>query len=156
MSNDYFYRVSGFIPPFMSDRLGGYGFSVELDPKFAMKALNFKLTASQRDKFLSEGKCIAGALGFGKGFVNENYSFVDDSLLLHVTSVPGDACGLGITGQNLEMFLRGIKDTQNLQKGLILPLEYYPHNVDSMKQAYGLLSLWLNWTELARVLVSPT
>lgn len=155
MSKRYFYLVQGFVPPEKENRrLGMWGFTVFLDREFAVKSYNFKLNDKQRGRFYSEGKRISDALGLGEGFEEHNYTFVDDRLLLHVASVPGNACGLGITGSDLSDFIEDIK--MNRKAGERMDeLQYTPHNVDSIEQAYGLLSLWLNWAELAKALITP-
>ena len=60
--------------------------------------------------------------------------------------VPGDACDLGIEGTELDSLMREGFDSLIKYKQLI---EYQPHNVDNTKQAYALLSLWLNWVDSA-------
>ena len=141
-----FYVVSGFTPP-IEYQLGGFGFCVGIDMGLAKKALERKLPDEGFDRMQEIGKKIIVSSGLAKKdeHIYPPYKFAESkegyNLLLRFCDVPGNACSLGLDGDWLYKFERFDK-----YDGELL-LEYVPHNVDSIHQAYALLSLWTNWAD---------
>ncbi len=65
-------------------------------------------------------------------------------MMLGFVQVTGNACDIGVAGISCEDIIRMDDDRF---------VEYHPHNVDSVQQAYMLLSLWLEWYSMAFSLV---
>lgn len=144
--NKCYYTISGFSPPSKDMAMGGYGFAIGLNAGFAKKCIQFNAKMENlsrlNDMGLERLKMIFD-YATDKPF---HYQEKNDepTLLLHWVQVPGNACDLGNAGIDTEDILK-MKDDDLL--------EYYPHNVDSIKQAYGLLSLFLRWYDSAFSLV---
>lgn len=150
----FIYQIPPLIPP-KKPGLGCWGFSTELNPDFARKARETKLTKEFNDRMQNNGKNII------KLFFNiENtediyspYNFMENSFLLHYVQVPGDACDLGLSHICQEDFFKN--DWERLKEQDLYPnyVTYSPHNVDSKEQAYCLLSLWLHWANGAKIVL---
>jgi hypothetical protein len=85
-------------------------------------------------------------LGFD-GLMRNPYRFLENdkgnfTSLLRWCSVPGDACELGIDGMEVDYVHRNKKFPEGM-------LQYGPHNIDNIHQAYALLSIWLRWADYA-------
>jgi hypothetical protein len=132
------YRINGFSPP-NPYRLGGYGYTILLDREFALKALNTK----QPEYIKNFHEDIDNLLEILK-ISNKPYGhvrFCNDTMLISNISVFGNSCGLDIDWKSLELVI----DEHN--HGYENDLAYYPHNVDSITQAYSLLSVFFVWYE---------
>lgn len=145
----YHYHIYGFGPPPPDEcRLGSCGFGVYLDPAFALaaksKPLGEEFGARFRERAADIGRLCAGHDGM-TGELAAN--FWDDTLLLTNVSVPGNACGLDAD-----------RDQWNRLGEEYGPItfDYTPHNVDSMNQAAGLLSIWTAWFTAALAQLSET
>ncbi len=134
------YNIIGYSPP-LDDRMGGYGFLIQLDPQFALKAKAIKFEPIWVENLNKNAKVILQKF-FNSKLIIPPYHFLDDTALLRFCQVPGDACDLGICGQHIEYI------------GRDLWVEYNPHNVDTAKQAFMLLSLWIHWYEIVETLIS--
>lgn len=151
---DNFYRIENFCPP-LEERLGGYGFFIKLDRNYGKE-----LPEIARKKIQDIGKGIILRAGLAKelGKIRNPFCFMEDeshkqTFLLRFLTVSDDACGLGIPSADfgfLERLFRG--EGERIIKQSV---EYIPHNVDSMKQSYALLSCWLAWVAAAEASSIP-
>ena len=92
------YRIEGFVYPDLSqgNSLGRFGFTAELELSVALEARKFELKDSVRDNFQKIGHKIMECYGLEELGPRDPYMFVDDSLLLHFVTVPGNACDVGL------------------------------------------------------------
>lgn len=134
------YRIEGLIPT-RTMAVGGYGFCVSLDMDSALLLL--KIPRNPTERITDIAKKTLEVL-FGDRLLHPPYRFIQmqdgskrDSCLLHYCTVAGDACDLGISFADLDSNSK----YRSGKKWVI----YSSHNVDSPTQAYGLLSLWLQW-----------
>ena len=140
--NKCFYVINGFLPPHEGNVMGGYGFSIGLKVEFAKKCLNYKITNKNIENLNNYGLERINRI-FGHEDRKPFYFHdVDDewTILLRWVQVPGNACDLGDGGLEPKDILKMNDDDF---------IEFEPHNVDSMKQAYALSSLWLKWYDCA-------
>lgn len=147
----FLYRIMGFFPA--DNSLGAYGFSVELDKDLANKALQTELTEQGYKHLTQMAETVIRRAGLAmqKERVSTPYHFVGNksgnlTCLLQFCTVPGNACDLGIDGIETGRLVERGKIEHNP--------EYDPHNVDHPRQAYSLLSLWLNWADLIEAFLS--
>lgn len=127
--------------------MGSYGFAIGLDPKYAKRFYEKEITQQQSDNLDRHGKKIVRDI-FDleeESFINTPYHFLKNekgnlTLLLQWCSVIGNTCDLGIDGMNLDRIKRWQDDSL---------IEYEPHNVDTLHQAFGLLTLWNEWAAIA-------
>jgi len=139
--NKCFYTISGFLPPYdTSSPLGGYGFSIGLNAKFAKKCIEFKVNDYVNERVISDGKNVHTRI-FNYCHCNPYHFIIDEKNdnytgLLNFVTVSGNACDLGICGSTIDDIMK-MNDNDLV--------EFHSHNVDSIKQAYALLSLWLFW-----------
>ena len=137
------YRIHGFYPPDPNEILaGGFGFNILLNRDFARKALQTKLPEGAYKNL--EG--IANQI-IGRAFEIEDhgimpYGFVENedkelTCLMHYCEVIGTRCNLYLEGSEIHE----INMADNSRDFII----YRGHNVDTLIQAYTLLSIWLNW-----------
>lgn len=141
---EYFYRIHGFFPP-EEQRMGHYGFNIWLDKNIAKKAYATKLEENVRNHFITEAKEIIKRT-FPKKMISKHetpYIFIEDSCLVQICQVPGNACDIGLDIMDIELIKTGDID-----------VNYTPHNVDMMMQQYALLSIFLNWTHGVKGLIS--
>ncbi len=132
---DYFYRIHSFFPP-EELRLGQYGFNIWLDKSFAKKAFDRKLEEKVRDNLIINAKEIIKRT-FPQDMISAHetpYIFLEDSCLVQVLQVPGDACDIGLDISMIDYIKAGEID-----------VNYTPHNIDMQIQQYALLSIFLNW-----------
>jgi len=142
------YVISRFFP---GDNVrSAYEFSVGLKSELALKAYNKELTETGFNYLENMRKKILKRCGLNYSDAC-NYRFVENdnknpTCLLHWCKVEGDACSLGIDGTELNSMQNSFKkkDLSNLKL-----IGYYPHNIDSMRQAYSLLSIWIQWADFA-------
>lgn len=136
------YVISGFRPP-PSGSVGGAGFSIGLRGKFAKEAFNIKITETQHKNLLLCGEAIVSDLFKSAHYPPYNFVEKDNeyTMLLWHCRTNGNACDVGHTERTVE----NLKDDDML--------EFHPHNVDSVHQAYSLLSLFLKWYDVAFALV---
>lgn len=146
MERSFLYRVEGFTPPKKGNEMGGYGFSVYLDRKFAIDARQKIIVPKTQERFQEIGKEIIKKL-FSNEYIKPPYSFVEDSLLVQSFHVPGDACDLGSDWGNID----SLKDEKSFRNFI----EYHPHNVDNVRQAYALFSIFSNWVNYSEALMQP-
>ena len=151
----FIYEVSGFFPYMDNGRLlsGGFGFSVYLDRDIARKALAMELPKEGNLNYTGR-QILIDSLKFSafeleEDFIHEPYHFLknDDgklTSLLHWVDVPGDACDLGLHPEEIEEL------KEDDYKGWV---EYHPHNVDSLSQAFSLLSLFIYWANTMNTVV---
>lgn len=142
------YSIHNFIPPAEHSSMGGFGFSTSIDPQLARKALETELPENYRERLLEIGKGIIMGTHLARDdfLIHPPYSFVEQddkyTCLLHSCDVPGDACSLSVSWEDINSLKKGRNSFFGItSRGL----PYHPHNVDTSKQAYGLLSLWLRW-----------
>jgi len=140
-----FYVIDGFSCRSDLD-MSAYDFSIGLNADFAMKAYCKEITELAFNKLDKIAKKMLKTIKLDSSFIYP-YKFLENekgkpTLLLQWCNVPGDACDLGIDGFKLDFIKKG-KLSQNEM------VIYNPHNIDSMKQAYALLSIWLNWSNFA-------
>lgn len=141
-----FYVISGFERASPEIKMGAFGFGVGLDMDFAKKAYEMELTEEAYKTFIERGKEMIKSVGSAKNdlMIYPPYTFVPNksgklTKLLQYIQVPGDATQLGIVWRQVEDIQKGDP------RGELL--EYGPHNVDSVHQAYEELSLWLKWAD---------
>jgi len=147
--NKCYYVITGFAPPSEGMEMGGYGFAIGLKAEFAKKCLNYKLKKENTDRLNLMGlERIKRVFSYGDRNPFYFHDMNDEwTMLLRWVQVPGNACDIGDGG--LEP-----KDILNMNDNDFI--EFQPHNVDGMKQAYTLLSLWLKWFDCAFACVMDT
>lgn len=138
----YHYMVQGFQPPRSQEhRMGMWGFTISLDPAFALAAKGMPLDAEYlsllRTGALRVGEACAGYKGLRE---SQTVNFWGETMLLTNVSVPGNACGLDADQRDFERLS---------QEYGPISFDYTPHNVDTMGQAAGLLSIWTSWFQVA-------
>lgn len=146
----FHYEILGFSP--RNDlTLGGYGFSIYLDKELAKKAFEQELTEYGYKNLTEMATNIIIDVGLAKKdeIIHPPYNFFPNkknnlTCLLQFCDVPGNACDLGASWDQIEDLKR------DSYKNYI---EYHPHNVDTSRQAYALLSIWLNWEEHIKALL---
>lgn len=129
--------------------MGAWGFSIGLKASFAKKCITKKITQENVDNMTKMGKQLV-LLSFNEDVgIRDPHHFFDDgkeyNMLLKWVTVPGNACDLGNAGVTEKQIME-MKDDQLL--------EYHPHNVDTMRQATMLLSLFLQWYGFAYAMTS--
>lgn len=141
------YVISGFSPPAEGHEMGGYGFSVGLKASFAKRCIKFKMKQENVNRMNEIGEAMLSRIFPPKSF-NPPFHFkdMDDeyTMMLGFVQVTGNACDIGTAGVSCEDIIKMRDDDM---------VEYHPHNVDSVHQAYMLLSLWLEWYSMAFSLV---
>ena len=136
------YIIEGYQPS-THMMIGGYGFSVLLKKDIALALL---------DKEYKEGESISSIAEkhiefmFGENHLSRpHYHFMErdgkKSWLLQYCTVPGNACDLGIAFADMN-------DTKTIDGDVYVI--YSSHNVDSSRQAYALLSIWLTWFNIIK------
>lgn len=137
------YVIQGFHPPSEKGMIAGYGFSIGLTSEFAKKVAAIEMTEDQYNRIHQMGNAlITREYGYT---IFPPYGFLEvngkRTLLLQYCRVPGSACDIGCS----------YNDFEHLSNKKLL--EYHPHNVDAMFEAYTLLSLWLKWWDIANALI---
>lgn len=135
---DLNYAISGLHPA--EGMFSAYNFRIELKGDFARRLMGIELPEKENinlNKRLTEVlQRIFPERKMWMTGINHPLGFYGKSCLLMQCCVPGDATDLGIDGSDQDKLVK---------KDIVL---YLPHNVDSIKQAYGLLSLWTLWYEI--------
>jgi len=136
------YIIEGFQPS-THMMIGGYGFSVLLRKDIALKLLDKDYKESEMISKIAESHI---EFMFGENHLSRpHYHFFErdgkKSWLLQYSTVPGNACDLGIAFADLN-------DTKIIDG--VEYVIYSSHNVDSPRQAYALLSIWLTWFEILK------
>lgn len=129
------YRIHGLYP---RGGMSGAGFSIWLNQDFANKIKQVKIECPIN--IIDMAKTIHHNLGFYEPR-DGGLHFWEGTFLLHWCTIDVAACEIGIDGTDIDQM---IYDE---------PLEYIPHNIDTSKQAYGLLSLWLHWFKYAEIIL---
>jgi len=112
-----------------------------LDANFARQAKNFVADDVVQNRFQEFGKdWIIKRLFKKDKFIRDPYMFVENSLLVQSIHVQGDACDLRTDWGEIEYLDR--------ENSLREQIQYSPHNVDSVYQAYALFSLFSKYREL--------
>lgn len=145
MNRGFFYKIVGFEP--------SQSFLIELDGSFAKKAFETELPDERYDFIQERAQNIIERI-----YQHElNYPpciFVETesrslTYLVHSVSVPGNACGLNIDHDD--------NGFGNLIAGEDVGfVRYYPGNIDTTKQAFTLLSIWLMWQDIAEGRLYPS
>jgi hypothetical protein len=148
----YIYQIP-VIVPLENVGLGGYGFGVDLDSNFGIKARKEIMPLQTKKIFIKQG-CEIVEYFFGKKFKMNPYMFAEDSWLVHVIGAPGDACDIALDESGLNYFFGS--GWEELQKKKFVPfsIHYSPHNVDTFKQAQCLRELFLNWANRANIILN--
>lgn len=145
-----FYRIVGFSPG--KKPLHKYEFGMRItDMEVAAKMYDTLLDKTAMDTFDGVGrKLVKQIFPYAKS-IETPYHFVANpegkpTWLLWYCQVPGNATDLGIEGTQLSGILNeGLENS--------LTLEYGSHNTNSIEAAYGLLSLWARWADVAAAIV---
>lgn len=150
-----FYELGLLIPP-EKEGLGQWGYGVKIKDRLALRARESALTEEVFDNLDKKGRIIIQRYfgEYANNQVRPPYSFVDKSFLLKSVDCPGNSCNLYLTrlddftGSNFEQKRKStLKLIEDNQKDYLFGVEYGPHNVDSMIQAFCLQTLWLNWAK---------
>lgn len=144
--NESFYVLGTGFGVGTEGHMGSFGFSIGLDPKFAKRFYQKEMTEEHVKNINSRGKeTIRSIFDYAEDFmIDTPYHFLRNeqgkrTLLLQYCQVLGNACDLGIDGMELGRIITWDKFIMNSL------IEYTPHNVDSLKQASVLLTIWNNW-----------
>ncbi len=147
----FVYSIEGLSPQTRNGEIemGGFGFSIYLDTEFAKKAYKTLLPEGHHLNEIAEKILVDCKLIRENGVLHNPYRFAENrdgklTTLLRWVQVPGCACDLGIEGNEFGKIIEGEWINSEIQGFL----GYYPHNVDSYYQAYGLLSLFTTWANL--------
>ena len=141
------YRLEGFQHQRDSD-FHAHSFNIHVDSDFVRKAFQTELPENVYDELNEQGEDIMRMMKYEKIPGEEPYSFYNNqngrSLLIAHARAPGDACELGLDGDEFE----------HLMKGNFEPtIAYSYHNIDSLQQKVTLLSLFVNWVDTAELLI---
>lgn len=149
---EFFYKIDGYSPSKTGFGVQ-FGFSTSLDIELAKKAYQTRIKEEVHDNIQKMAKLIiidSGLAGQDET-IRKPYSFIrgeDNHLtnLLHFCTVPGNSCDLGLD-------INGISELKK-ESDLKTFISYDPHNIDSINQAYALLSIWIYWAERAHTILS--
>jgi hypothetical protein len=152
MFKNFVYALSGPSPPDNSG-LGWWGFSAYLDRDFAVKLRETSMNERNYNRLNKEAREIVTKYDLDKmGEIANPYGFVEGSWLLWGIQVPGNSCDLSLDCDDRESFLENNfekeKDNIKIQKknkSKLIALDYIPHNIDNMEQAFCMSSLFTNW-----------
>jgi hypothetical protein len=141
------YAFDGLLP---SPQLGGYGFSFQLHASFAKQAYATPYDENLHRQLQTDAKQIlidTKLIDKKEKYWRPRFNFVDKTSLLQWTEVPGDACDLGIDGNDVNYTRRELADSD-------LPFDYFipynPHNVDTSAQAFALLAQMVLWHDAVK------
>jgi hypothetical protein len=141
MEREMVYRLEHLLPP-QDEGLGRYGFCAYLSTSFAERAVRMELGHEVQTRFQERSKDIIVKRIYGDRYVKDPFMFVEGTLLVQSFHVPGDACSLGVDWHGIDRARKGDGKFRS-------DLEYGPHNVDGMKQAFALASLFTYYIECA-------
>ncbi len=111
--------------------MGGAAFSVFLNHELANRIKQTKLSEIKSTHIVDVAKTILKNTNLD-GMEHKGLYFYEDTFLLHWCRVDGNACEIGVEGNEI------------YQDHYDRPLGYGSHNIDTPTQAYGLLALWLH------------
>jgi hypothetical protein len=137
------YRLNGFCPP-STPQLGGYGYSISLDRDFSKLAASVKIPADMTffHRTLERMLSVVDMADCPARYIQ----FYNDTCLATNFTVAGNACGLDIEWHELNDILKPESTYPRY-------LEYWSHNIDSMRQAYALLMIFSHWYEFAEAMI---
>ncbi|MBI2043782.1 hypothetical protein HYT24_00255 [Candidatus Pacearchaeota archaeon] len=143
------------------DGMHGQEYNLGVPIELAHKFFQTKLPPKVRNNLNGEGRTIIQHI-FGKGqkfLTSENpYLFCvnnkgEETFLLRIVNVPGNATELGIDGNELERISKELSESllpvEYLNGEFVHSIVYVPHNIDSFTQAAALLALTNNWISTA-------
>jgi len=141
-----FYVIEGLEPA--SYAVNKYNFSIGLDIDFARRAFETEMPEGGEASMNEIGIGIMKEVGLlrpDSEYTRPVYRFLENdkrdfTLLLSHINIPGASCSLDVTGDDIND-MKG----RDLSKRFI---GYHPHNIESIYQAYTLLSLWLRWARV--------
>jgi len=144
--HEYHHEIVGFVPRTDID-MGRWGFGIHLSAKYAALLKSVSINKDRISNLHVQcHQALKAVLGgsyldlFDRSY--PHLQFWDNTCLLTNLSVPGNACGLYMEWNSFNN-LGNHMPTHDC-------IEYYPHNVDSMEQAVGLLAVWTTWYDLSR------
>ena len=139
-------KIVNFMPRLDEDaHTSGHNFSIGLRKQFARRALDNKLPEKGLENFQKIGEDIVLKLFRTTGSIISPYEFFKHesgkkSSLINSVNVPGTN-GCYLLAQQTKLKELDQIDEHNLY------LEYNPHNIDTVTQAYALLSLFTYWED---------
>jgi hypothetical protein len=151
---DFFYKVQDFYFPEERGVLGSWAFTSEIDPFVASEAFSLQISEVPYTRLIEMGERIvhnSGLVPSGMPFPKP-YQFMENeegdlTCLLQYAEVSGvNSCSFGMDPNERRRIL--------MPESRVSPIVYSSHNVDSLPQAFALLSLWLNWANLLEALLS--
>lgn len=147
------FRIDGFSPPEKGQEFGRFGFCISLDAAFAKQCLATPRPKMERVSRIAE--TTVSRLFGEEPFRNPPINWWKDTCLIHGVGVPGNACDLTADYSEIERLLNRGYEPIDIGEVWSWALEYSPHNVDSARQAYGLLSVWLTWYNCVTATLLP-
>ena len=142
-----FYQIVGLCPPIEDRSMGGWGFSIMLDPEFVWDCLQIRWPETEHvleEMKIIEKRLFAREKSFHFYFHHPQY-YVDKktkkptAFIAHY-STEGNACGLDIGFWDLQNILDEAPDF-----GLYSRIGLYPHNIDNQYQVIALLVQFTTW-----------
>lgn len=132
------YQIVGFTPP-APDQMCGWGFEIVLALAFAQRcAATLRPEGTHRTLERRARELVLARAMTSREMHPPVFRWVEGSLLLQGVEVPGvNGCWLNMSEDALAL--------QHAHPDPSDGLSYTTHNVDSMAQAYCLLSCWLHW-----------
>jgi hypothetical protein len=134
--------------------VGRWGINARLDSEFAFKARDTEMSEVAYEMIQERGRTIIERFGLsGYTSTSHPYRFVEGSWLLHYAETPGNACGLGLdhpTNSSVFGMWEKLKEEGEFPRAI----GYDSHNVDSMIQSHSLISLFVNWADVAKAVLS--
>lgn len=130
------YKLSGFCPSVING-YNDYAFSINLENDIVRKITNIRNI--DMDHFDMVVNVILKQIGVDD-FPSRPILFYENTFLATNFTVAGNACGLDVDRYELEAILRN----EPFQSRC---LTYFPHNIDTMKQAYALTAVYSYWYE---------
>jgi len=147
----FVYEIDGLYPP-EKPQLGGWAFNAYLEPEFALKASKQPLTEQNETYLQEEAREIIKRYGLNEmGEIEHPLMFFNKSWLVTSFRVPGNACDLSVTDSS-KFDLERLEQLH--QKGLLAPIGYMAHNIDAEKQAHCIASMFTNWANFTRNVLS--
>lgn len=134
------FRIDGLYPPERGQEFGRFGFGVSLDSRFAKQCLETPRPKMERVTRIADETLVR--LFDEVCMPHRALLWWKDTCLLHGVSAPGNACDLTSDYSEIERLADGVDESRDVWGWA---LEYSPHNVDGVRQAYALLSVWLTW-----------
>lgn len=113
-----------------------------VDADFVSRCLNHKLERKNQESFNNFGiQILRNIFNYKEGFfLHDPFFFINDTLLIQGVQVPGNACGVDL--ESIDAVLNGGFKISNV-------VNYLPHNVDSITQAYSIAVLFNKWVQCA-------